>query len=139
MSINKSLLKRIKAVESELCMNLQFAPPSLIWVGYDTQKEVYTIKEQYMNDKGKIVKVCNYEYVKLKEYVFHPDFDGTCFFDLFNAPVPEPNLYVVQGRELRKEVEKGEGITIDFEVEQEEHNSPITVNVDVCGVVAVKK
>lgn len=134
MGMNKSILKRIQAVESELGFDLSFSAPSLIWVGYDPEKGVYTVKEEYMNEKCKVVKVQNFEFAKLPEYVFHPEFSGTCFFELFDAPIPEPNLYIIQGKELQKETGRCHGMVIDFEVEQNKDNNQRTVNVDVHGV-----
>ena len=137
MSINKGILKRIKAVESEIGLNGSEAP-FMIWVDYDEDREVYTIKEQYMNGNGKIIKECCYTFKKLPEYVFHPKFDGVCLLDLYKAPIPEPNIYHFQGKDLRNGIEKGVGVTVDFEVEQPEDIGRNMVHVEVKAVPVTK-
>lgn len=115
MSINKALLKRIEKVESMLKVTQS---PGLLWVDFSKGKYIFT--EVYMNSKGeetkrKTVEVCNFE-----EYVFAPGFEGICILELFEAPIHEPNLYLINAEEVREEagLKKGDAFRIVIAEEQ---------------------
>lgn len=130
MSINRSLLKRIIAVESALKVSHS---PELITIAYDSDKGKYIVKETFLNNDGAATKTTNIEIDTIDQYIFDPDFTGVCIMDLFKAPVPEScrNLAVLRASEIRstEEIPCGTGFKIHIDEEQpEEMKIRLTVN-----------
>lgn len=123
MSISKDILKRIKIVEDALNMS---HCPELIMIDYNTEKKKYLVNEIYTNSKGRETKRKQMEVDLLSEYVFAPDFMGVCIMDLFNAPVPNPNLYVLRAEEVRKEEKIACGVGFRIAIDEEQLSDRVT-------------
>lgn len=111
MGISASVWKRIQVVESKL--NVSHCP-ELIMIHYDMDRKKYIINERFMNAAGKQVKDNTVEVELMEAYIFPPEFIGICIMDLFDAPVAIPNLYVINGAEVRREenIPKNQGFQI---------------------------
>lgn len=132
MSINKSLLKRIIAVENALRVSHS---PELITIAYDSDKGKYIVKETFMNNDGAATKTACSEIDSLDQYIFDPDFMGVCIMDLFNAPLPEvcQNLFSLRATEIRATENIPCGIGFKFHINEEQPEDLIMqVTVNKC-------
>ena len=111
MGISASIWKRIQAVEGKV--NVSHCP-ELIMIHYDVDRKKYIVNERFMNAAGKEVKNRMVEVELMKDYIFPPGFNDICIMDLFDAPVAIPNLYVINGAEVRREenIPKNQGFQI---------------------------
>lgn len=123
MGISKDILKRIKIVEDAL--NVSHCP-ELIMIDYNTEQNQFIVKETYTNSKGKETKRKQIEVDFLSEYVFAPGFMGVCIMDLFNAPVQNPNLYILRAEEVRKEENIACGVGFRIAIDEEQPSDRAT-------------
>lgn len=117
--IGKGILKRIETVENTLKVT---HCPGLIMIRYDEQEKKYEIRENYMNGKGECIRRKIICVDQLHDYVFAPGVSGVCIMELFDAPVSNPNLYVLRVDEFRKEekIEAGAGFRIFIDTDEDQ-------------------